>query len=91
MRSNLKGCAVYVVREQNGISLYESESKARQKWLEQVEYCRKHTSVTEFDRWTYKVWHVTDEDETHYACVEARDEFNYRDNFSLYYGLQIIN
>lgn len=91
MQSCLKGCAVYVVREQHGVSLYESEADARKRWLEEVEYCQNHTSVTEFDRWVYNVWLVTDEDETHYACVEARDEYGAKDTFSLYYGLQIIN
>ncbi len=91
MQSNLKGCAVYVVREQHGISLYENEADARKRWLEEVEYCRKHTSVTEYDRWTYNVWHITDEDDMHYACVEAKDEYKNTANFSLYYGLQIIN
>lgn len=87
---NLKGRKVWVVREQHGVSVFTNEQDARKRWLNEVEYCKSHTKETQDDRWVYDVWHVTDEDITHYACVTSRDSHGLERRFSLYYGEQYI-
>ena len=69
-----QGDKVWGVRDDNSVALYKNENDARALFLDLLKYYKNHTKKTHNDHWAYDVWHVTDEDDTHFACIHATCE-----------------
>jgi hypothetical protein len=80
---------VWLVQRETGHELYDSEEKARKRYLEILTKLRNH-KPNKYNYWAYKEYMSVDEDEMHYAIFDAKfiDE---QKTFYIYYEKLQVN
>lgn len=86
----MKMNTVWLVKNETATEVFDSETKARKRYEEVLTYLRNHTKPDSYNYWTYKEYMSVDEDDTHYAIFDAKNQYGDSRSFHISYGEYVV-